>query len=160
HPERVLRRARAGPVSRLGGTGMGRTSRGRLTAVSVASVAALLTVTAATPASGANPSITADRSRDSKTIKVTVTEGTSMAVTATSGGGTIVMDLQGILHSLAGSGGTARAFGDPLLDPFWPRLSPDGRSVAVQSFADGMFHIWTVSLQSGVARQVTRGEYD
>ncbi|MDF5757669.1 amidohydrolase family protein [Spongiactinospora sp. TRM90649] len=137
---------------------MARRSRGRLIGASVVSVAALLAVTTATPASGANPS--SDRSHGSRTIKVTVTEGTSMAVTAASGGRTIVMDLQGILHSVAGSGGTARAFGDPLLDPFWPDLSPDGGSVAVQSFADGMFHIWTVSLKNGTARQLTSGEYD
>ncbi|GII65383.1 amidohydrolase [Sphaerisporangium krabiense] len=89
-----------------------------------------------------------------------MTEGTSMAVTATSGGETIVMDLQGRLHTLAGSGGTAKALGDPFLDPFWPRLSPDGRNVAIQSFADGMFHIWTVSLKTGAAKQITTGEYD
>ncbi|RBQ21359.1 hypothetical protein DP939_01170 [Spongiactinospora rosea] len=145
---------------------MGRISRGRFTAASVVSMAALLAVASATPASGANPtnptnpSNSADRSHHDRTIKVTVTEGTSMAVTATPGGGTIVMDLQGRLHTLAGSGGTARPFGDPLFDPFWPRLSPDGRDVAVQSFADGMFHIWTVSLRTGDTRQLTRGEYD
>lgn len=91
---------------------------------------------------------------------VTVSEGTNMAVTASPGGGDIVMDLQGKLFSLPRAGGAARAFSDDFLDPFWPDLSPDGARVAVQSYADGMFHIWTIEPDGDDPRQLTFGNHD
>lgn len=95
-----------------------------------------------------------------RTTSVTVTEGTNIAVTASPQGGDIVMDLQGKLFTLPRSGGDARAFSDDFLDPFWPDLSPDGSRVAVQSYADGMFHVWTIEPDGDDPQQLTFGNYD
>ncbi|WP_433273662.1 amidohydrolase family protein [Actinosynnema sp. CS-041913] len=91
---------------------------------------------------------------------VTVSEGTNLAVAVSPRDGTIVMDLQGQLFSMPRSGGAATAIGEDFLDPFWPVFSPDGSRIALQSFADGMFHIRTVTPDGRNTRQVTSGEYD
>ncbi|ALG11958.1 amidohydrolase family protein [Kibdelosporangium phytohabitans] len=93
-------------------------------------------------------------------IDVTVSEGTNLAVTASPKDGTIVMDLQGQLFTLPRGGGAATRLGDGFLDPFWPVFSPDGSQIAVQSFADGMFHIRTITPDGRSVRQLTDGEYD
>nr|WP_083467351.1 amidohydrolase family protein [Kibdelosporangium sp. MJ126-NF4]CEL23108.1 tolB protein precursor, periplasmic protein involved in the tonb-independent uptake of group A colicins [Kibdelosporangium sp. MJ126-NF4]CTQ90245.1 tolB protein precursor, periplasmic protein involved in the tonb-independent uptake of group A colicins [Kibdelosporangium sp. MJ126-NF4] len=94
------------------------------------------------------------------TTTVTVNEGTNFAVTVSPKDGTIVMDLQGQLFSLPRDGGVATRLGDDFLDPFWPVFSPDGGQIAVQSFADGMFHIRAITPDGRSVRQLTDGEYD
>ncbi|WP_083752680.1 amidohydrolase family protein [Actinosynnema sp. ALI-1.44] len=99
-------------------------------------------------------------SAETNTVTVTVTEGTNFAVTASPKDGSIVMDLQGQLFTLPRGGGTATRLGDGFLDPFWPVFSPDGSQIALQSFADGMFHIRTITPDGRSVRQLTDGEYD
>ncbi|WP_020672243.1 amidohydrolase family protein [Amycolatopsis nigrescens] len=93
-------------------------------------------------------------------IGVTVQEGTNLAVTARPGGDRIILHLQGKLFTVARAGGTATPFSDDFLTPFWPSLRPDGELIAVQSFAGGMFHIWTLTPDGRAVRQLTSGEYD
>ncbi|GAA0211295.1 amidohydrolase family protein [Saccharothrix mutabilis subsp. mutabilis] len=90
-------------------------------------------------------------------VRVTVSEGTNLAVTASATH--LVVDLQGELFSLPRDGGRATSLGHDL-DPFWPAFSPDGTRLAVQSFADGMFHLRTLAPDGGDVRQVTSGEHD
>ncbi|NUT96843.1 MAG: hypothetical protein HOY78_32950, partial [Saccharothrix sp.] len=90
-------------------------------------------------------------------VRVTVTEGTNLAVTASAD--RIVVDVQGELFSLPRKGGRAKSLGHDL-DPFWPTFSPDGSRLAVQSFADGTFHLRTLAPDGGDVRQVTSGEHD
>ncbi|WP_158891070.1 amidohydrolase family protein [Amycolatopsis anabasis] len=91
--------------------------------------------------------------------EITVDEGTNLAVTAAPESGTMVLDVQGQLFTLPRSGGQAKPIRQGFLDPFWPDLAPDGRSIAVQGFADGTFHIWTITTD-GETRQLTRGYHD
>ncbi|MEU5696849.1 amidohydrolase family protein [Actinosynnema sp. NPDC020468] len=94
------------------------------------------------------------------TTSVTVSEGTNLAVTVSPRDGTLVFDLQGKLFSLPPTGGAATPIADDFLDPFWPSFSPDGSRIAVQSFADGTFHLRTLGADGRDVRQVTKGEYD
>ncbi|MEU4805413.1 amidohydrolase family protein [Actinosynnema sp. NPDC023587] len=95
-----------------------------------------------------------------RTVAVTVSEGTNLAVAVSPRDGSLVVDLQGQLFSVPPQGGAATPIGADFLDPYWPSFSPDGRRLALQSFVDGMFHIQTVAADGTDARQVTRGEHD
>jgi Tol biopolymer transport system component len=55
------------------------------------------------------------------------------------------------------SGGPARRLTDDLQDVAMPAWSPDGRSIVVQSYRDGHFHLWTVPADGGPARRLTSG---
>ncbi|MFD9962331.1 amidohydrolase family protein [Amycolatopsis sp. NPDC058986] len=115
--------------------------------------AALVCVLAVSP-------ITAAGSAQAGEKTVTVTEGTNLAVTVSPRDGTLVFDLQGQLFSVPREGGTATPVGDDLLDPFWPVFSPDGKEIALQSYADGMFHITVITPDGRTSRQLTYGEHD
>jgi Tol biopolymer transport system component len=91
---------------------------------------------------------------------VTLTEGTNLAATVSPDGDRIVMDLQGVLWGLPSSGGTARRLTDDLADPALPDWSPDGGTVAFQSYRAGNFHIWTMRPDGSDVRQLTSGPYD
>ncbi|MBM7775577.1 Tol biopolymer transport system component [Actinokineospora baliensis] len=95
-----------------------------------------------------------------ETVDVTVSEGTNLAVATSPRDGSILFDLQGQLFTLPREGGTAKAIGGTTLDPYWPSFSPDGKQIAVQSFADGMFHIRLLSHDGRSSRVLTRGDND
>ncbi len=115
----------------------------------VAALACVLAVSSASTAEARRPS-----------TSVTVSEGTNLAVAVSPRDGSIVFDLQGQLFTLPKAGGEATAIGEDFLDPFWPAFSPDGSRIALQSFAQGMFHIRTVTSDGKDTRQLTSGEYD
>ncbi|WP_018680421.1 amidohydrolase family protein [Actinokineospora enzanensis] len=123
-----------------------------------ATLACLLTAVPLTAA--ADPTTAQKGPIQHDTVRVTVTEGTNLAVAASPRDGTLVLDLQGQLFTVPKDGGTAKQISNGLLDPFWPSWSPDGNQIVVQSFADGMFHIRTVSADGRTQKQLTRGEYD
>ncbi|MBW4717961.1 amidohydrolase family protein [Saccharothrix obliqua] len=104
-------------------------------------------------------SATAAEARPDPT-RVTVSEGTNLAVTVSPRDGSLVLDLQGQLFRLPREGGTAEPIGGDLLDPYWPAFSPDGSRIAIQSFAEGMFHIRTVAADGSDPRTLTRGDFD
>ncbi|GLW90684.1 amidohydrolase family protein [Actinokineospora globicatena] len=93
-------------------------------------------------------------------VVVTVSEGTNLAVSTSPRDGTILFDLQGQLFTLPRDGGTATAIGDTNLDPYWPSFSPDGKLIAVQSLADGMFRVRLLTADGRSSWPLTRGEYD
>ncbi|CCH30874.1 amidohydrolase family protein [Actinosynnema sp. NPDC047251] len=125
----------------------------------VVALACLLATTATTSATSATTSATNAAPRP-RTVPVTVSEGTNLAVAVSPRDGSLVVDLQGQLFSLPPQGGTATAIGADFLDPYWPSFSPDGSRIALQSFVAGMFHIRTVAPDGTDARTITRGEHD
>lgn len=93
---------------------------------------------------------------------VTVTEGTNIAATASPDGESIVMELQGLLFRLPRTGGQTKQLTEIEFEPAHPDYAPDGRRIAVESYADGDYDIWTLSDNGSDRRQVTNapGPFD
>lgn len=106
-----------------------------------------------TPAANASTQPPAD------SVKVTLTEGTNMAMALSPDKQTIAMDLQGTIWVLPVTGGKARAITDALGDCRQPTWSPDGTQIAFQSYRDGYFHIWKVNRDGSGLRPLTSGIY-
>lgn len=96
----------------------------------------------------------------SDSVRVTLTEGTNMAIDLSPDKKTIAMDVQGTIWALPIAGGEARPLTDALGDSRQPAWSPDGTRVAFHSYRDGNYHIWTVNKNGTDLRQVTFGVYD
>ncbi len=92
-------------------------------------------------------------------VKVTLTEGTNMAIALSPDKQTIAMDLQGTIWILPVTGGKAKAITDALGDCRQPTWSPDGTRIAFQSYRDGNFHIWKVNKDGSGLSQLTAGIY-
>nr|WP_308439219.1 amidohydrolase family protein [Streptomyces sulfonofaciens] len=72
----------------------------------------------------------------------------------------LIMEVQGVLWSLARKGGRARALTGPDLEPTRLSWSPDGSQVAVCGYQGGGFHVWTMEPDGSRLRQVTSGPWD
>jgi len=94
----------------------------------------------------------------SKTI--TVSEGTDMQVTVSPDHETILADIQGLIYSIPFSGGPAHQLTQPMQEASHPDWSSKGGLVALQSYAGGTFHIWTMKPDGTVLKQVTTGHGD
>jgi Tol biopolymer transport system component/imidazolonepropionase-like amidohydrolase len=94
------------------------------------------------------------------TVDITVSEGTSMAIALSPDRQTIVMDLQGSLWAIPARGGTARRITDEYFDARQPAWSPDGKTLAFQSFRDGTWRIWTVGADGSDPKALTSGPFD
>jgi Tol biopolymer transport system component len=91
---------------------------------------------------------------------ITVHEGTDFSVTVSPNHRTVIMDLQGLLWSLPIAGGQARELTDALTEASHPSWSPKGDLIALQSYAGGTFHIWTMRPDGTGLRQITTGHGD
>jgi Tol biopolymer transport system component len=89
-----------------------------------------------------------------------VTEGTDMQVTVSPDRKIILADIQGLIYSIPFSGGTGRQLTQPLQEASHPDWSAKGDLVALQSYAGGTFHIWTMRPDGTGLRQVTTGHGD
>src|SRR5580658_6112325 len=91
---------------------------------------------------------------------ITVTEGTNMQVTASPDGKTLLINVQGLIYSLPTPGGAAKLLTTPIQEASHPVLSPDGKYVAIQCYAGGTFHIWTIKPDGTGLKQITFGHGD
>ncbi|QQQ74247.1 PD40 domain-containing protein [Saccharothrix sp. 6-C] len=87
-------------------------------------------------------------------------EGTNISVAPSPDGRWLAMDLVTAIWVLPARGGTARRLTTDLQDATLPSWSPDGRSIAFQSYRDGNFHLHVVDVGGGEPRQLTRGRFD
>jgi Tol biopolymer transport system component len=106
------------------------------------------------PAASANPA------SPNKEKTITIAEGTDVFVTLSPDHKTIIADLQGLLYSLPASGGQATQITTPYQEASHPDWSAKGDLVAIQSYAGGTFHIWTMHPDGSSLKQLTSGHGD
>jgi Tol biopolymer transport system component len=58
------------------------------------------------------------------------------------------------------AGGKARRLTDDFMEPVKIDWSPDGKQILMQSYQDGMFHLYTIQPDGRNLRQLTRGDFD
>ncbi|MEO8301597.1 MAG: amidohydrolase family protein [Rhizomicrobium sp.] len=97
---------------------------------------------------------------DSKSVTITVDEGTSMAVSASPDGAMLAMDLQGSIWVLPASGGPAKRITDLFNDARQPVWSPDGKTIAFFAYRDGGYDLWAISPDGSNQHQLTKGVFD
>jgi Tol biopolymer transport system component len=73
---------------------------------------------------------------------------------------TIMMNLLGNLWTMPAGGGTATRVTDLQQDTAYPDWSPDGKTIAFQSYRSGTFHIWAMNPDGSNVRELTSGYYD
>jgi Tol biopolymer transport system component len=73
---------------------------------------------------------------------------------------TLMMNFLGNLWTLPAAGGKATRVSDLLQDTAYPDWSPDGKTIAFQSYRSGTFHIWAMNPDGSDVRQLTDGGYD
>ncbi|MGZ4221284.1 MAG: amidohydrolase family protein [Solirubrobacteraceae bacterium] len=70
------------------------------------------------------------------------------------------MNLLGNLWTLPTSGGSAARVTSLQQDTAYPDWSPDGKTIAFQSYKSGTFHIWAMNPDGSNVRELTFGFYD
>jgi Tol biopolymer transport system component len=91
---------------------------------------------------------------------IMVTQATDMEVTVSPDRKVILADIQGMIYSLPFSGGAAKALTAPLKEASHPDWSAKGGLVALQCYAGGTFHIWTMHPDGTNLKQITFGHGD
>jgi Tol biopolymer transport system component len=121
----------------------------RLCAIPVSAL--LLCSTLAAPANAALPD---------KEKTITISEGTDVFVTVSPDHKTIIADLQGLLYSMPIRGGVAKQITTPDQEASHPDWSAKADLIAIQSYAGGTFHIWTMHSDGSGLKQITSGHGD
>ncbi|HKP28591.1 MAG TPA: hypothetical protein VJU15_04285, partial [Gemmatimonadales bacterium] len=88
-------------------------------------------------------------------LKFEATQGTWMSLSMSPDGRSIIFDLLGHIYELPVEGGTAKRLTDGRSWNLFPRVSPDGRSIAFSSDRSGQFEVWTMDRQGGSLRNVS-----
>lgn len=93
-------------------------------------------------------------------LTVEVDEGTSMAVSVSPDGKTLVTDLQGSLWTVPTAGGKATRITDLFNDARQPVWSPDGQTIAFFAYRDGGYDLWSIRPDGSDQRKLTFGAFD
>ncbi|HSE98515.1 MAG TPA: amidohydrolase, partial [Blastocatellia bacterium] len=93
-------------------------------------------------------------------LEVKLRQGTNIAIALSPDRSQIAFDLQGTIWKMPVAGGKATPLTDELNDARQPAWSPDGKSIAFQSYRDGNWHISTVSADGSQLKQITTGHFD
>jgi Tol biopolymer transport system component len=124
----------------------------------LAGVAGTVTLTGLRGLAGSDTAQAAPGSRAG--VPVSVRQGTNQAIRLSPDGATIATDLLGVLWLIPAAGGTATRLTTDLFDIAQPDWSPDGRTLAFQSYRDGNYHLWTIAADGTGLRQLTTGPRD
>lgn len=73
---------------------------------------------------------------------------------------TIAMNLLGNIWTMSANGGNATRITSLMQDTAYPTWSPDGKTIAFQSYKSGTFHIWAMNADGSTVRELTFGFYD
>ena len=93
-------------------------------------------------------------------VRLTLSEGTSMAAALSPDGRTVAIDLLGALWTYDAAGGPARRLLDDGYDARLPAWAPDGRRLAFQAYHRDTWHLWTVNADGSGLQQITYGPFD
>jgi Tol biopolymer transport system component/imidazolonepropionase-like amidohydrolase len=99
-------------------------------------------------------------SQTAKPKTITVSEGTNLQVTISPDHKTLLANIQGLIYSIPASGGAGKQLTQPFDEASHPDWSAKGNLVALQSYAGGTFHIWTMKPDGTGLKQVTTGHGD
>jgi dipeptidyl aminopeptidase/acylaminoacyl peptidase len=102
----------------------------------------------------------ATRAAAAGTRRTGVDQGTDLAVQLSPDGRRIAMDLVGVLWVLPAPGGPARRLTGDLFDIAQPDWSPDGGTIAFQSYRTGSFDLWAIRPDGSGLRRLTSGPFD
>ena len=91
---------------------------------------------------------------------MTFNQGSALTVALSPDGKSIAMNFLGNLWTLPASGGKATRISSLSQDTAYPTWSPDGKTIAFQSYKSGTFHIWAMNPDGSNVRQLTSGSYD
>jgi Tol biopolymer transport system component len=91
---------------------------------------------------------------------IPVSEGTDMQAAVSPDKKTVLIDLQGMIYSLPFGGGPAKQLTQPLQEASHPDWSSQGDLIAMQCYAGGTFHIWTMHPDGSALKQITSGHGD
>ena len=92
-------------------------------------------------------------------VRIAVDNGTWMNVDVSPDGKTLAFDLLGDIYTLPIAGGTPTRIAEGLAYDHQPRFSPDGKKIAFTSDRGGGDNIWTMNLDGGDKRQVTKEDF-
>ena len=93
-------------------------------------------------------------------VRLTLSEGTSMAAALSPDGRTLAIDLLGAIWTYDAAGGQARRVLDDGYDARLPVWAPDGRRLAFQAYHRDTWHVWVMNADGSGLQQVTYGPYD
>lgn len=91
---------------------------------------------------------------------ITVDEVTDGQVAASPDGKRLLLDIQGMIYGMPMSGGKAKRLTDPLQEASHPDWAKTGDVIALQCYAGGTFHIWTMKPDGSGLKQITFGHGD
>jgi Tol biopolymer transport system component len=91
---------------------------------------------------------------------MTFHEGSALTLAPSPDGTSIAMNFLGNLWTMPAGGGKATRISSLLQDTAYPNWSPDGRTIAFQSYKSGTFHLWAMNRDGSHVRQLTTGSYD
>ncbi|MEE4184411.1 MAG: amidohydrolase family protein [Gammaproteobacteria bacterium] len=97
---------------------------------------------------------------DAPEQRYTVTQATQFAVAASPTDDTLYLDVQGLLWRMPADGGQAVAVSARDDDLRHPRVSPDGKRIAVQSFRRGHWDIVLIDTRTLKRAALTAGPFD
>jgi Tol biopolymer transport system component len=87
-------------------------------------------------------------------------EGSALTLALSGDDHSIVMNFMGNLWTMPATGGTATRISSLSQDTAYPTWSPDGQTIAFQSYKSGNFHIWAMNPDGSNVRELTFGYYD
>jgi Tol biopolymer transport system component/imidazolonepropionase-like amidohydrolase len=72
----------------------------------------------------------------------------------------VAFDIYAMLWVMPIAGGAPKRLTDDIFEICQPDWSPDGKTIAFQSYRDGNFHIWTIGADGVGLKQLTQGAFD
>jgi Tol biopolymer transport system component len=95
-----------------------------------------------------------------RSAKLTLHQASALTLALSPDRKTISMNLLGNLWTLPAAGGTATRTSSLMQDTAYPDWSPDGKTIAFQSYKSATFHIWAMNPDGTNVRELTFGFYD